>query len=69
MKSFKGIPSAAHSLEKNCVGIKITYTKELCNEALQKMILGFSKEWLKQKYGDKILDCFTMNDIENFSQK
>jgi len=69
MKTYKGFPNEAYELKRNCQGIKITYTKALCQKAFQKLILSGDEALVKNIYGAKIMTCFTNYDKEKFLKK
>ena len=66
MKAFKGFPSAAHQFKRNCSSFSIKYTKEVCQKALLHLMMKTSPKELKEKFGPKIMECFTKNDLEKF---
>lgn len=68
MATFKGLPKESREFLKNCTSINITYTKKLCEVALQNLILGNSEEQLKKVHGNKVMSCFTLNDLKVFGK-
>ena len=68
-KSFKGMPKAAKSFQDHCQGVSIKYTKELCQKALNDLILSGDYSGVLKKYGKHIAGCFTENDIKKFRKR
>ncbi len=67
MESYKGSPTATAKFKEKCQGRNnLYYTKELCQKALQTLIITGSRRALKKKYGSKIMNCFTQNDLKKF---
>ncbi len=66
MKSFKGSPIAASKFQNNCQGIPNKYSNKVCKQALQGLMMGSSSEDLQERFGKKIMNCFTQNDLKNF---
>jgi hypothetical protein len=66
MKSFKGSPIAANKFKNNCKGITNKYSNKICKQALQGLMMGSSREDLEERFGEKIMNCFTQNDLNNF---
>ena len=66
MESFKGMPKAANEFKKHCQNVEIKYTKELCQEALNKLIISGDYSGIVNKYGAPVAGCFTENDINKF---
>lgn len=66
MKSFKGFPKEANEFKTNCKDIEIFYTHELCQQALQKLVMGEPISKLKKDFGEKIDGCFSENDLKKF---
>ena len=69
LAAFRGNPKAAFKFKEGCKGIKVTYLKELCQEALNEFVLGRPLIYLEEKYGNKIGGCFTQNDIKKFANE
>lgn len=67
MKKYKGIPNAYQNFEKGCQGAKIKYTEEVCQKALLELIKTKSLLQVKENFGDPIKNCFTENDLRNFT--
>lgn len=66
MKSFKGSPIAANKFKNNCQKIPNNYSNKICKQALQGLMMGSLREDLEDRFGKKIMNCFTQNDINNF---
>lgn len=66
MAKFRGIPNAAYQFDSSCQGVLLTYTKELCQKALVDLIYSSNLEAVKAKYGEKVIGCFTQNDLQKF---
>ena len=69
MKKFKGYQRESNLFDNNCKKFKIHYTNIRCQQALKDMILGATLHNLKAQYGPKIDQCFTENDLRNFTDK
>ncbi|MBY0515437.1 MAG: hypothetical protein K2P81_00910 [Bacteriovoracaceae bacterium] len=68
-KKFRGFTDAPKKFAENCQGFKIKYTVELCQTALNELIISNDLSDLKSKYGDQIENCFTEQDIKKFNKK
>jgi hypothetical protein len=68
-KKFRGFTDAPKKLAEHCQGFKIKYTVELCQEALNELILTSDLSQIKSKYGVQIENCFTEQDIKKFNKK
>lgn len=68
-KSFKGMPKAANDFEDHCQGVSIKFTKEVCQKALNDLILSGDYPGVLKKYGQSAAGCFTENDIKNFRKR
>lgn len=66
MKVFKGVPSSINDFKEYCQDYKVKYTGNLCQKALASLIMGSDEKKLKEKFGNKIMNCFTQNDLDNF---
>lgn len=69
MKSFKGMPKAANEFQKYCQSIIIKYTHDLCQEALNELIISGNYSGIIQKHGNPISGCFTENDLNKFRKR
>ncbi len=69
MKKYKGIPTASNRFDKFCQNISIKYTEKLCQKALIEFMMNGDVTSLKEKYGDKIIHCFTQDDLNRFNLK
>ncbi len=67
IKKFRGFTDAKKKLEVNCQGFKIKYTEELCQAALNELILSSSLADVKAKYGDPIEGCFSEIDLKKYN--
>lgn len=65
--SYKGSPQATSEFNKNCQDIAIKYTHELCQNALNDLVLTGNYPVILEKYGPGVEGCFTTNDIRKFS--
>ena len=72
-KHFKGVAVASltngNEFEKNCKAIKIEYTKDTCQRALNHVLLSrrpITKKRIKKKFGDKILNCFNKSELKKY---
>ena len=68
MKKFKGFTDAKKKFEENCTGFKITYTEEVCQNALNELIISNNFKAVKEKYGDPIEMCFNPQDIKKYDK-
>jgi hypothetical protein len=68
-KSFKGMPKAAKNLQDHCQGVSIKYTKEVCQKALNDLILSGDYPGVLKKYGKNVAGCLTENDIKSFRKR
>lgn len=66
MRTFKGLPKETLLFKKHCQGKKLKYDTEICAKALNDLILVGDEYSLKKKYGDGIMNCFTINDVEKW---
>jgi hypothetical protein len=68
MAAYKGLPKEANLFKENCINkyVDFQYSAQRCQLALKDLILGIKANELKSKHGDKILNCFSKNDLENF---
>lgn len=67
MNSFKGSPTAANEFSRHCKNIPIRYTHELCQNALNDLIISGSLGQVTKRYGDQVRGCFSENDINRFA--
>lgn len=68
MKKFKGFTDAKKKFEENCKSFKITYTEEVCQNALNELILSNNFKAVKEKYGAPIETCFNPQDIKKYDK-
>lgn len=61
-KAYHGQPNASNQLKNNCQNYKIKITPNDCQKAFVAMADGMIEGNLKQKFGNKILACFTKKD-------
>ena len=66
MKKYKGIPHAANQFDSHCKKYEIFYSEAHCQKALVELIISQNPEKLKQKFGPKIMNCFTESDLNRF---
>ena len=66
MKTFKGLPNESLLYNKHCQGKELKYDTESCEKALNDLILVGDEYSLKKKYGENIMHCFTINDIQKW---
>lgn len=64
--TFKGHPKSAQAFKEKCQQIQLDYTPQLCQKALEELILHGKRHKLEIDFGPKILNCFTENDLKNF---
>lgn len=68
MMKYKGVPLSSKNFEEQCKGAKITYTKELCQEALTELMRSNSLAEVKAEFGDPVENCFTAADLNRFNK-
>lgn len=68
-KTFRGHPQSSYEYKENCLETKHKYTPELCQLALNDLIMSGDKKIIEKKYGEGILPCFTQNDFKVFLKK
>ena len=66
MEKYKGIPKSSHLFDKHCANRDIKFTREICQKALQKLIMGTTKKALNKEFGPEVINCFTGNDLQKF---
>ena len=69
MMKYKGVPLSSKRFEEQCKGAKITYTKELCQEALTELMRTNSLAEVKAEFGDPVENCFTAADLNRFNKQ
>ena len=69
MKMFKGFTDAKKKFADNCTGFAVKYTQELCQSALNDLIIKNDLISLKSTYGDPIENCFTPQDLKKYNTK
>lgn len=71
MMTFKAIPHAAVKFKDYCgqYTSEIKYTSEHCQKALNELILKGDQAYLEKNFGEKIMKCFTQNDLNSFLKK
>lgn len=68
MKKFKGFTDAKKKFADNCTSFNIKYTQEVCQAALNELILKNNLKDIKQKYGYPIETCFNEQDIKKYDR-
>ena len=63
---YRGYPRMCNALGKKCQNKKVRYTKEVCQEAFNKLLLTGSLKQVKNLYGNKVKGCFNKDDIKKF---
>ncbi len=67
MKKYQGRPKESHEYDNNCKGkVEHPITKEVCQRALEHLIVNGSEPKLKKAFGDKIMGCLTKDDLKRF---
>ena len=66
LKAYRGFPKALNDFNTHCKGRKVTYTKEHCQQALGELIVNGHADYLKEKYGNRVLECFSEREKEKF---
>jgi hypothetical protein len=68
MKKFKGFTDARKKFEENCTSFEVKYTHDLCQAALNDLILNNNLTAIKEKYGEPIENCFNEQDIKKYNK-
>ena len=68
MKKFKGIPNSSYEFDQSCQGVKIKYTTDLCQLALNDLVQHNDLNMVKKKFGDPVEECFTGDDLKRFNK-
>jgi len=66
LESYRGSPKSAHLLKENCSEFKLKYTKDLCQKSFEALILNGNAQSLKQKFGDRVIECFDQRQKDKF---
>tara|TARA_R110000868_G_scaffold117600_16_gene312645 strand:- start:23966 stop:24226 length:261 start_codon:yes stop_codon:yes gene_type:complete len=66
LESYRGSPKSAHQLREYCSNYKLTYTKNHCQKAFELLILENRPEVIKQKFGERALECFDQRQKDKF---
>jgi hypothetical protein len=66
MKRFRGFVDAKKKFDDNCTSFDVNYTRELCQEAFNELLLKTDLKLVKKKYGDKIVGCFNEDDLKKY---
>lgn len=68
MLSFQGKPFEAKRLKDECSQLNLKYSKDVCQKALQKFIMSGNQIVVQKEFGDRIMGCFTSDDIKRFEK-
>ena len=68
MKRFKGVPTSKKEFEENCKDFKIKYTAQVCQEALQGLMMSGDLKGVKEDFGAPIENCFSESDLKRFAK-
>ncbi len=66
LKAYKGFPKALNDFNTHCKKYTIRYTKEYCQNAFEGLILGTDAATLKDRYGQRVLECFSEKEKARF---
>ncbi|MEE3079158.1 MAG: hypothetical protein VX341_07480 [Bdellovibrionota bacterium] len=66
MKCYRGFPRSCNEMKVRCQDKKITFTKEKCQEAFNKLILSNNLKLVKDLYSDRIIECFNEREIRKY---
>lgn len=66
LESYRGSPKSAHLLKENCSEYKLQYTKDLCQKSFEALILNGDPQRLKEKFGDRVIECFDQRQKDKF---
>lgn len=66
MNCYKGKPNDCYALKKYCSDTEYQYTNEKCQNAFNGLMMGATKEALSTQYGERILECFTSDQIDKY---
>jgi len=68
-ESYRGNPKSAHKLKKYCEQYKLQYTKEHCQKAFEFFILNGREQDIKNKFGERAMECFDQRQLDKFLRK
>ena len=66
MKCYRGFPRACNAVKTKCSSEKITYTKEKCQKAFNRLLLGGKIDEVKNLFGDPIVGCFSESELSKY---
>ena len=66
MKCYRGFPRSCNELEKRCNDKEIKFTKELCQDAFNKLILSKDLTLVKKLYSKRIEECFNERERKKY---
>lgn len=69
MKKFKGFTDARKKFADNCTQFEIKYTQEICQDALNDLILNNDLQAVKVKYGEPVEGCFNESDLKKYNRE
>ena len=68
-ETYRGNPKSAHKLKNYCGQYKLQYTKDHCQKAFELLILNGREQDIKNKFGDRAMECFDQRQLDKFQRK
>lgn len=69
IRKYKGHPRSSNLFDSNCGTYTLKYSQKQCQKAFVELSMGKNKDQLKDKFGSKIIECFTSSDLKRFLKK
>ena len=66
MKCYRGFPRSCDEMKNRCENKKITYTRDLCQKAFNKLIFTKDLKLVKGLYTDRIIECFNERELQKY---
>jgi len=63
---YKGFPNSCNTLDNSCKKYEVHYTKDLCQKAFNSLVIGATKKTLEENFGNRITECFSDKEKENY---
>jgi len=68
MKCYQGWPRKCNDFKKQCSGVKVKYTAQLCQKAFNDLLLGREFTQIQNVYGERIEGCFSKGEISKYKK-
>lgn len=68
MLSYQGKPFEAKRLKTECTHFKLKYDKDVCQKAFESFVMSGKIEEVQKNFGDRIINCFTSDDLKRFKK-